>query len=147
MKDSELVKDFSFRTTEIINQIKSCGDNVSDKRIAEKIPKSLLEKFEHIVVVIEETKNLSRLSIHELMGSLEAYEQRVNQYNKQPIEHAFQIKANFSDRREASFHQQREEDHFTEETHMEEHEKVRITAEAEIGAEEEEEEKRIFNQE
>jgi hypothetical protein len=42
MKDSELVKDFSFRTTEIINQIKSRGDNVSDKRIAEKIPRSLL---------------------------------------------------------------------------------------------------------
>jgi hypothetical protein len=79
------------------------------------------------------------------MGSLEAHEQRVNQYSKQPIEHAFQIKANFSDRRGASFHQQREEDHFTEEAHMEEQEKVRITAEAEVGAEEEEE--RIFNQE
>jgi hypothetical protein len=41
MKDNELVKDFSFRTTEIINQIKSYGDNVSDKKIAEKIPRSL----------------------------------------------------------------------------------------------------------
>jgi hypothetical protein len=79
------------------------------------------------------------------MGSLEAHEQRVNQYSKQPIEHAFQIKANFSDRRGASFHQQREEDHFTEEAHMEEQEKVRITAETGVGAKEEEE--RIFNQE
>ena len=35
MKDNEVVKDFSFRTIEIINQIKSCEDNVSDKRIAE----------------------------------------------------------------------------------------------------------------
>jgi hypothetical protein len=41
MKDNELVKDFSSRTTEIIDQIKSCGDNVSDKRIAEKILRSL----------------------------------------------------------------------------------------------------------
>jgi hypothetical protein len=41
MKDSEVVKDFFSRTTEIINQIKSCGDNVSDKRIAEKILRSL----------------------------------------------------------------------------------------------------------
>jgi len=41
MKDNELVKDFSSRTTEIIDQIKSCGDNVSDKRTAEKILRSL----------------------------------------------------------------------------------------------------------
>jgi hypothetical protein len=45
MKDSELVKDFSSRTTEIINQIKSCGDNVLDKRIAEKIFRSLQENW------------------------------------------------------------------------------------------------------
>jgi len=46
------------------------------------------------------------------------------------MEHAFQIKANFFNRRGASFHHQREEeDHFIEETYMEEQEKVRITAE------------------
>jgi hypothetical protein len=78
MKDIELIKDFSSRTTEIINQIKSCGDNVFEKRVVEKILRSLIQKFEHIVVVIKETKDLSRLTIHELMGSLEAYEQRVN---------------------------------------------------------------------
>jgi hypothetical protein len=41
MKDSKLVTDFSSRTTKIINQIKSCRDNVSDKRVAEKILGSL----------------------------------------------------------------------------------------------------------
>jgi hypothetical protein len=41
MKDNELIKDFSSRTTKIINQIKSCRDNVYDKRVAEKILKSL----------------------------------------------------------------------------------------------------------
>jgi len=41
------------------------------------------------------------------MGSLEAHEQRVNQYSKQPMEQAFHIKANFSGRRGASFYHQR----------------------------------------
>jgi hypothetical protein len=82
MKDNELVKDFFSRMTKIINQIKSCEDNVSNKRVAEKILKSLPQKFEHTVAFIEETKDLSRLSIHELMGSLEVHEQRVNQYSK-----------------------------------------------------------------
>jgi hypothetical protein len=40
MKDNKLFKDFSSRTTKIINQIKSCGDNISDKRVAEKILRS-----------------------------------------------------------------------------------------------------------
>jgi histone H3/H4 len=78
MKDIELIKEFSSRTTKIINKIKSYGDNVFYKRVVEKILRSLIQKFEHIVVVIEETKDLLRLTIHELMGSLEAYEQRVN---------------------------------------------------------------------
>jgi len=41
MKDSKLVTDFSSRITKIINQIKSYRDNVSDKRVVEKILGSL----------------------------------------------------------------------------------------------------------
>ena len=41
MKDNEFVKDFSSRTIKIINQIKSYGDNFSNKRVTEKIFKSL----------------------------------------------------------------------------------------------------------
>jgi len=48
---------------------------------------------------------LSRFSIHESIESLEVHEQRVNQYSKQPMEQAFFIKANFSNSRGTSFHQ------------------------------------------
>ena len=41
MKDTGLVKDFSSGTTEIINQIKSYGVNIFDKRVAEKILRSV----------------------------------------------------------------------------------------------------------
>lgn len=94
MKEGELVKDFFSRVAEIINQIKSCGDAVPEKKVVEKILRSLPQKFEHIVAVITETRDLSKLTQYELMGSLEAHEQRVSKYNTQPLEQVFQAKAN-----------------------------------------------------
>ncbi|KAM1119062.1 hypothetical protein ACFX2B_042699 [Malus domestica] len=42
----------------------------------EKILRLLDPKFEHIVVTIEETKNLEEISIEQLIGSLQAYEEK-----------------------------------------------------------------------
>lgn len=92
MKEGELVKDFSSRVAEIINQIKSCGDVIPEKKVVEKILRGFPQKFEHIVAVIEETKDLTKFTQYELMGSLEAHERRVSKYNNQPMEHAFQAK-------------------------------------------------------
>ncbi|KAL9426880.1 hypothetical protein AB3S75_033628 [Citrus x aurantiifolia] len=36
MKDSEGVQDFCNRVTEIVNQIKGCGDTIEDKKVNEK---------------------------------------------------------------------------------------------------------------
>ncbi|CAN6721513.1 unnamed protein product [Malus baccata var. baccata] len=52
------------------------GEKLEDVRIMEKILRLLDPKFEHIVVTIEETKNLEEISIEQLMGSLQAYEEK-----------------------------------------------------------------------
>ena len=43
-------------------------------RIMEKILRSLDPKFEHIIVTIEETKDLETMTVEKLQGSLQAYE-------------------------------------------------------------------------
>ena len=45
--------------------------------MVKKILGSLANKFKHVVVAIEDSKDLETLSIEELMGSLEVLEQRM----------------------------------------------------------------------
>ncbi|KAA8541216.1 hypothetical protein F0562_025177 [Nyssa sinensis] len=96
MKENETLNDFSTRFSELLNQMKTSGEDISDARIVEKILISLPEKFDAIVAVVEETKDISKLSIQELMGSLKSYEQRLSRRSEKSLESAFQSKLNFS---------------------------------------------------
>nr|KYP33156.1 Retrovirus-related Pol polyprotein from transposon TNT 1-94 [Cajanus cajan] len=67
-------------------------ENILDKKIVEKILISVSRKYDPIVTTIEQTKDLSTLSVIELMGLLEAYEQRLNRHDEDSTENAFQSK-------------------------------------------------------
>ena len=54
--------------------------------------RSLTSDFDHVVVAIEESKDLSQYSFDELMGSLLAHEVRINRSSKRTEEKAFQMK-------------------------------------------------------
>ncbi|WOG95118.1 hypothetical protein DCAR_0314420 [Daucus carota subsp. sativus] len=63
------------------------------------IPKGTgLGKFDYVVTSIEESKDLSTISIDELVGSLQAHEQRMNQYDDAShLEKALQSKVSIGD--------------------------------------------------
>ncbi|KAK3035077.1 hypothetical protein RJ639_032579 [Escallonia herrerae] len=94
MKEDESLKDYSSRFLELINQMKTHGEDISDRRIVEKTLISLPEKFDPIIAVIEETKDLSTLSVQEVMASLKSYEQRMARHTEKAVESAFQSKLN-----------------------------------------------------
>ena len=77
MKENETLNEFSSKFMELVNQMKSYGEEISDKRIVEKLLINLPDKYDTIVVVIEKTKYLSLLSVQDLFGYLKTYEQRL----------------------------------------------------------------------
>lgn len=62
--------------------------------------RSLPSKFDHVVTAIGESKDLTVYSTNELMGSLLAYEERMNRSMEKSIEHAFQSKVEVSKKKE-----------------------------------------------
>ena len=58
MEENDIVDEFSNMIVKVINQIKSYDEEISDRRFVVKILISFLEKFNPIMMVIEETKDL-----------------------------------------------------------------------------------------
>ncbi|CAL2254985.1 unnamed protein product [Prunus armeniaca] len=68
-KDSETTQDYYAKIKIIINQLRAYGENINDSRIVEKILISLPDKYDPLVTAIEQSKDLTSLSVTELIGS------------------------------------------------------------------------------
>ena len=93
MKENESVRDYTDRVEEVVQKLKTYGDDIKDERVVEKILTTLVSRFEPKVTAIEESKDLSTLTVTELVGSLKAYEDRQNKIaDSFSSEHAFKVK-------------------------------------------------------
>jgi len=92
MKESKTVKDYYSKIKEIVSQMRAYGDDILDKRIVEKILISILHKYDVIITMIKQIKDLSTLSVIELTSFLEAYDQRLSRHDEDSVENAFQSK-------------------------------------------------------
>jgi hypothetical protein len=91
MKSSESISDYHIRIMVIVNQMRRNGEALTNARITEKILRSLDPKFDFVVVAIEESKEVDKLMVDELMSSLQAHEQKIVKRNgDKAIEHALQ---------------------------------------------------------
>ncbi|XP_074351769.1 uncharacterized protein LOC141690912 [Apium graveolens] len=81
MKASENIGEYATLLKTVTNEMKTNGESLDDVRVMEKLLRSLTRKFDYVVTSIEESKDLSTISIDDLVGSLQAHEQRMNQYD------------------------------------------------------------------
>jgi hypothetical protein len=95
MRDSDTVDSFYTHVISLINQIKSHGETIEDKKVVEKVLRSLPSKFDIPVVTLEESKDLSQFNLVELQASLINHEHRLNRSNMS-LENAFFTQSSIS---------------------------------------------------
>ncbi|XP_074294135.1 uncharacterized protein LOC141621878 [Silene latifolia] len=104
MKDKETVQEYLSRMTEVVQQMKAYGEQMTNEHVVGKILRSLTQKFDHLVAAIEQTSDLDTYTLDELMGSLQAHEERLNKSSEQKEEKAFQVKDDSSKEKSNQFH-------------------------------------------
>lgn len=102
MERKESISDYFSRTLAIVNQMKANGEAIADLQVVEKILRTLTERFEGKVTAIEESRDLSAMTVDELMGSLQAYEQRLNEKSEVAVEEALETQLSLKEKTLAS---------------------------------------------
>lgn len=72
MKESETIKDYSDRLLLIANKVRIVATELNDSRIVPKILVTLPERYESTIASLENTKDLSTLSLIELLSALQS---------------------------------------------------------------------------
>ncbi|XP_074355222.1 uncharacterized protein LOC141693926 [Apium graveolens] len=76
MKNNEGVKEYGSMLMSIVNQIKLLGGDFSSQRVVDKLLVTLSERYETKISSLEDTKDLSKLTVSDLINSLHTVDQR-----------------------------------------------------------------------
>ena len=92
MKESETIKEYANKLLRIANKIRLFGSNFSDSRIVEKIPMIVPKRFKATITSLKNIKDLSKLTLTELVNALQAQEKRRKMRIEGSMERALQAK-------------------------------------------------------
>ena len=84
MKSEETILEMVARFTSITNRLKVLGKEYSNMDLVKKILRSLPPAWHTKATVIEDSKNLSTLTLEELIGSLMTYELNMRRAELEP---------------------------------------------------------------
>ena len=93
MKESETIKEYSDRLLGIVNNVRLLGTEFSDARIVQKILVTIPEKFEATIASLKNSRDLSSITLTELLNALQAQEQRRLMRQERSVEGAFQARS------------------------------------------------------
>ncbi|CAL8990541.1 unnamed protein product [Prunus brigantina] len=89
MREGEQLTAYLTRLNELINQMKTFGEVLSNERLVQKVLISLSRVYDPICLVIENTKSLETIELQEVIAILKSQEQRFDMHNVDIAEKAF----------------------------------------------------------
>ncbi|KAB2602155.1 hypothetical protein D8674_003160 [Pyrus ussuriensis x Pyrus communis] len=89
MRDDESLSAYLTKLFDIMNQMRSYGEELSRERVVQKLLISLPRSYDSICAVIEHSKDIETLEIQEVVASLKGYEQRLDMHTDHSTEKAF----------------------------------------------------------
>jgi hypothetical protein len=84
MNEKEDIATYLLIFDEVVNAIRGLGEDLDESLVVQKVLRSLLLKYDAKVSAIEETRDLTKMTMDELHGSLIAYEMRAGTESDQP---------------------------------------------------------------
>ena len=93
MKETETVKSYANKLLSIANKVCLLSKDFPNERIVQKLLVNIPEKYESKISALEESKDLSNITLGELVNALQTQEQRRMMRHEEAVQGAFHIKA------------------------------------------------------
>ena len=102
MEENESFDEFYAKLRDIVNLAFNFGETIPEPKIVRKVLRFLLERFHAKIIVIEESKDIDKISLTELIGNLQTYELGLTRIGKSGKSKSMALKAKSNDMDESS---------------------------------------------
>ncbi|XP_020412761.1 uncharacterized protein LOC109947245 [Prunus persica] len=89
MRDDESLSAYLTKLIDLINQMRSYGEDLARARIVQKLLISLPSAYDSICSVIEHSKDLDEIEVQEVVASLKSFELRLDRHSGYKAKKAF----------------------------------------------------------
>ena len=102
MEEDESFNEFYVKLKDIVNSTFNLGETILKPKIVRKVLRSLPERFHTKITAIEESKDIGKIPLIELVGNLQTYELDLTRIGKSSKGKSMALKAKSSDTDESS---------------------------------------------
>ena len=102
MEEDESFDEFYAKLKDIVNSAFNLGETIPEPKIVRKVLRSLPKRFHAKITVIEESNDIDKIPLTELVGNLQTYELRLSRIGKSGKGKSIALKAKSNDIDESS---------------------------------------------